>query len=188
MFKSLGSAVFSAALVFVGLGGVAEASEPAAKVKRVPQIMVGFFTPLELITTGRVGNAPLDQAAAQAELNKVCESLAGDELIIKSDGETVAAGSTRVMMWPQDIKRVPNAYPEDYALGHGGWIGGCLTGANFKRVAAKPFYDIYLEGERIGTYSKGQLRRNNWRVPLRQEEVMTCLPSFLGGFDCSARN
>lgn len=171
-----------AAAIVLGSSALLASPAHAAKSKTIPLFMVGIGSTVGVIDfgsdaiSGSQPRPPINIDVANGGLNKICEGKAGQEVILKSDGETLAVGTSRVLSWPKATAAKQSAGDYDgkkFAAGYGAYDGTCITGVVFKKVPIRKFYQIYIDGSQLGTYSYGQLKAEKF-APLAVGKAKFC--------------
>lgn len=149
--------------------------------EKIPLLLVGVANAVTVVDLGTINTPtlpPVSEGLAQGALNTMCEGVSGKEVRIESDGVTLALATTRVLANPsKDSTKVNQAGDYSGSLAAGGYFtytGSCITGVVFKnRVPVKSFYQIFIDDEKVGTYSYRSLKRDGFR-PLHTIDNEAC--------------
>lgn len=137
------------------------------KNKPIPLLLIGVGSSVAVLDTGYQTNVntpnvrpPLDKEWAARYLNGICDAQAEQEIRIESDGKTLGVKTSKVLAKPSNPTSNPptGGAPAGYFL----WRDSCIHGVSFKKVPRAKFYQIYIDGDRVGTYSYEQLRREKF--------------------------
>lgn len=174
-FLRLGISALAALSLAVGI-----APGVSAQPKTIPLLLVGVGTTPLILDQGNMPGyvrPPVSKDAVAGALNSLCSESAGQEVRVESDGETLAVKSTKVLVFPsKNVSSEPAA--SDFngsgaAAGYFAWEGTCITGVILKKVPVRKFYQVFIDGQKVSTYSFAALKQTKFR-PLFAGDSQVC--------------
>ena len=164
-----------ALLGVIGLCLVGTSSPVQAAPKKIPLLVVGFANEASLSgTTVEI----IDLATAKNFLNQICSKKLPVEIVVKSDGKTLAAKNTQSFGLAKDPTfRLYKSGME----GYGSWVGICIHPIAVKKMPKTKFYEFYGNGILLGTVSYVALKKDKFQKLFGSAEISCFLSQFMVG-------